>query len=98
MFYQNHLAMRNTVDVTGGPSQSISGVSAVNSLIAFYDIHGRKREVQFFYIVSGTTRDNNNLIVTVYKILAVLTTLSMWVTFFSFSLQISLFTVIPFLV
>jgi hypothetical protein len=27
------------------PSQSISGVSADNSLMIFYDIHGRKREV-----------------------------------------------------
>jgi hypothetical protein len=37
--------------------QSISGVSAINSLVAFYDIHGRKREVLFFYIVPDTTRD-----------------------------------------
>jgi hypothetical protein len=29
-------------------SQSISDVSAVNSLVAFYDIHGRKGEVLFF--------------------------------------------------
>jgi hypothetical protein len=36
-FYQNYLAMRNTVDVTGGElnaiwSQSVSGVSAINHL------------------------------------------------------------------
>jgi hypothetical protein len=36
--------------VTGGKPiavllQSISGVSATNSLIAFYDIYGRKREL-----------------------------------------------------
>jgi hypothetical protein len=48
--------MRNTVDVTGGKPiavllQSISGVSAINPLVAFYVIHGGKREVLFFYIV-----------------------------------------------
>jgi hypothetical protein len=53
MFYQDLLAMRNTPDVTGGKLiaillQSISGVSAINPLVAFYDIHGRKREVLFF--------------------------------------------------
>jgi hypothetical protein len=44
--------MRNTADVTGGKpidvrSQSISGVNAVNPLIAFYDIHVRKGEIVF---------------------------------------------------
>jgi hypothetical protein len=53
--------MRNTPDLTGGKpiavwSQFISGVSA-NPLVAFYDIHGRKREVIFFYFVPDTTRD-----------------------------------------
>jgi hypothetical protein len=57
--------MRNTADVTGGkPSavllQSISGVSAINPLVAFYDIHGGKREVLFFYFVPDTTRDQDN--------------------------------------
>jgi hypothetical protein len=28
-------------------------------LVAFYDIHGGKREVLFFYIVPDTTRDIN---------------------------------------
>jgi hypothetical protein len=47
--------MSNTADVTGGKSiamtsQSISGVSAINPLVAFYDIHGSKREVLFFYL------------------------------------------------
>jgi hypothetical protein len=61
-FYQNYLAMRNTTDVTGGKSitiwsQVISGVSAVNPLVAFNDIHGRKREVIFFYFVPDPTRD-----------------------------------------
>jgi hypothetical protein len=54
--------------VTGGKSiavllQSISGESAINRLVSFYDIHGGKREVLFFYFVPDTTRDktNNNL-------------------------------------
>jgi hypothetical protein len=38
--------------------QSISGVSAINPLVAFYDIHGRKSEVLFFYFVPDTTRDH----------------------------------------
>jgi hypothetical protein len=54
--------MSNTADVTGGKPiavllQSISGVSAINPLVAFYDIHGEKREVLFFYFVPDTTRD-----------------------------------------
>jgi hypothetical protein len=54
--------MRSTADVTGGKPiafllQSISGVSAINPLVAFYDIHGRKREVLFFYFVPDTTRE-----------------------------------------
>jgi hypothetical protein len=56
--------MRNTADVTGGKAitvflQSISGVSANNPLVAFYDIHRGKREVLFFYFVPETTRDFN---------------------------------------
>jgi hypothetical protein len=48
--------MRNTADVTGGKPiavllQSISGVSAINPFVAFYDIYGEKREVLFFYFV-----------------------------------------------
>jgi hypothetical protein len=62
MFYQNELAVKNTADVTGGKPiavllQSISGVSAINPLVAFYDIHGGKREALFFYFVPDTTRD-----------------------------------------
>jgi hypothetical protein len=54
--------MRNTADVTGGKPiavllQSISCVSAINPLVAFYEIHGGKREVLFFYFVPDTTRD-----------------------------------------
>jgi hypothetical protein len=46
--------MTNTTDVTGGKPiaiflQFISGVSANNPLVAFYDIHGGKREVLLFY-------------------------------------------------
>jgi hypothetical protein len=41
--------------------QSISGVSAINPLVAFYDIHGGKREVLFFYFDPDTTRDDYNL-------------------------------------
>jgi hypothetical protein len=53
--------MRYTADVTGGMPiavllQSISGISAINPLVTFYDIHGRKREVLFFYFVPDTTR------------------------------------------
>jgi hypothetical protein len=54
--------MRNIADVTGGKPiavllQSISGVSAINPLVAFYDIHGGKREMLFFCFVPDTTRD-----------------------------------------
>jgi hypothetical protein len=47
------LALKNTADVTGGKPiavllQSISGVSAINPLVAFHDIHGGKREVYSF--------------------------------------------------
>jgi hypothetical protein len=52
--------MRNTADVTGGKPiavllQPISGGSAINPLVAFYDIHGGKREMIFFYFVPNTT-------------------------------------------
>jgi hypothetical protein len=54
--------MRNTADVTGGKPiavllQSILGVSAINPLVAFYDIHGGKRQVLFFYFVPDPKRD-----------------------------------------
>jgi hypothetical protein len=46
--------MKNTADVTGGKPiavslQSISGVSAINALVAFYDIHGGKRKVLLLF-------------------------------------------------
>jgi hypothetical protein len=66
--------MRNTADVTGGKPiavllQSISGVSAINPLVAFYDIHGGKRKVLFFYFVPDTTRDTRgyNVITNRYR-------------------------------
>jgi hypothetical protein len=55
--------MRNTADVTDGKPiavllQPILGVSAINPLIVFYDIHGGKKKVIFFYFVPDTTRDS----------------------------------------
>jgi hypothetical protein len=57
--------MSNTADVIGGMPiavllQSILGVSAIYPLVAFYNIHGGKREVLFFYFVTDTTRINKN--------------------------------------
>jgi hypothetical protein len=44
--------MRNTAYMTGGKPiavlSHISGGSADNPLVAFYDIHGQKGEVLFF--------------------------------------------------
>jgi hypothetical protein len=57
--------MRNTAAVTGGKpisgirSQSISGISIINYLLAFYDIYGRKRVVLFFYFVPDTTQEED---------------------------------------
>jgi hypothetical protein len=50
VFCRDDLAMRNIANVIGDKritiwSQSISSVSAVNPLVAFYDIDGRKGEV-----------------------------------------------------
>jgi hypothetical protein len=52
--------VKNTADVTGGKPitallQSFLGVSAINPLVAFYDIHGGKREVFSFV---PNTRDS----------------------------------------
>jgi hypothetical protein len=63
--------MRNTADVTGGKPiavllQSISGVSAINHLVAVYDIHGGKREALLFYFVPDTTRDYILLMINIY--------------------------------
>jgi hypothetical protein len=53
--------MRNIADVTGGKptavqSQSISGVCAINPLVAFHDIHG-KRERCYSFILSRTPHE-----------------------------------------
>jgi hypothetical protein len=61
-FCQNYFAMRTTADVSDSDPiavrlKSISGVSAIIHLVAFYDIHGRKGKVLFFYSVPVTTRD-----------------------------------------
>jgi hypothetical protein len=58
--------MKNTTDVKGGKPiavllQSISGVNTINPLVTFYDIHGGKREVLFFYFVPETTRDTRKI-------------------------------------
>jgi hypothetical protein len=58
--------MKNTADVTGSKPiavllQSISVASAINPLVVFYDIHGGKREVLFFYFVLDTSRDVKKL-------------------------------------
>jgi hypothetical protein len=47
--------------------QSISGVIAIIPLVAFYDIHGGKREVLFFYFVPDT-RDKKRVI-SIYRLL-----------------------------
>jgi hypothetical protein len=44
-----------------------SDVSAINPLVAFYDIHGRKREVLFFYFVPDTTRDRLEIMILIYE-------------------------------
>jgi hypothetical protein len=57
--------MWNTAGVTGPVSgkpiavllQVISGVSANNPLVAFYDSRGKMKEVLFFNFVLDTTRD-----------------------------------------
>jgi hypothetical protein len=41
--------------------QSFSGVSAINPLVVFDDIHGGKREMLFFYFVPDTTREIKKL-------------------------------------
>jgi hypothetical protein len=57
--------MENTADLTGGKHiaillQSISGVSAINLLVAFYDIHGGKREV-YSFILSRTPHETKTI-------------------------------------
>jgi hypothetical protein len=62
--------MSNTADVIRGKSiavwsQTISGVNAINPLVAFYDIHRRKREVLLFIL----SRTNNDISQEVLKII-----------------------------
>jgi hypothetical protein len=71
-FTKKLLAMRNTADVTGGKPiavllLSISGVSDINHLVTFYDIHGGKREVLFIYFVPDTTREKKIKILSIEK-------------------------------
>jgi hypothetical protein len=60
-FYQSLPRLSNTADVTGGKPiafllQSISGISAINPLVAFYDIHGRKKR-RYSFILSRTPHE-----------------------------------------
>jgi hypothetical protein len=57
--YKNVLSMRNTSDVIGRFS-FILGVSAVNTLDAFYDIHGRKGQI--FFIIGAVTAESKIII------------------------------------
>jgi hypothetical protein len=55
--------MKITADVTGGKPiafllQFISGVSAINPLVAFYDIHGGKRG-SYSLILSRTPHETH---------------------------------------
>jgi hypothetical protein len=70
--------MSNTAAVTGDMLiavllQSISDVSAINPLVAFYAIHGGKREVLFFFLSrtpheTTTTRETSYLYLIAYTI------------------------------
>jgi hypothetical protein len=58
--------MKNTAEVIGGKPiavflQSISGVIAINPLVAYYDIHERKRKVLFFFFYPDTTRETTDV-------------------------------------
>jgi hypothetical protein len=45
----------------------VSGVSAINPLVAYYDIYGRKGEVLFFYFVCNFDQQYNRYRVSVSK-------------------------------
>jgi hypothetical protein len=82
--------MRNTADLRGGKPivvllQSISGVSAINPLVAFYDIHGGKREVLFFYFVPDTTRDEPIKLKIYWWYLMVLSSDVLWTVFLTWA-------------
>jgi hypothetical protein len=59
--------MRNTADVTGGKLIAVR-CGTDNTLVAFYDIHGRKRELLFILVlnITGIFTDTF-LITTLYK-------------------------------
>jgi hypothetical protein len=64
--------MGNTAKMTGGKPiavllQSISGVSAINTLVAFYDSHGGKREVLFFYFIPDINENDEIVNYTLLK-------------------------------
>jgi hypothetical protein len=40
----------------------MSGVNAIDPLVAFYDIHGGKTEVLFFYTTRDYTHKNVNIV------------------------------------
>jgi hypothetical protein len=51
--------MHVMIDITDR-CPSISGVSAVNPLVAFYNIHGRKEEVYFLFCLGHHTSAYDN--------------------------------------
>jgi hypothetical protein len=70
-FYQNYLAISNTADVTDGKaiavwSQSISGVNAIDPLVTFYDIHGRKRGAILLFCSGHHTRPQERVSLIMY--------------------------------
>jgi hypothetical protein len=58
--------MRNTADVTGDKPiavllQSISGVSAINALVAFYDIHlTEENKRRYSFVLSRTPHETDD--------------------------------------
>jgi hypothetical protein len=64
--------MKNTADATDGKPiavwmQSISGVNAINPLVAFYDIHGRMRKVLLLDDNFDILKCQWIIIITLYK-------------------------------
>jgi hypothetical protein len=60
--------MWNISDMAGGKpmaisTQTITGVSAVNPVVAFYDIHWKNRDLMFFFLCPEHNT-NNTLIMT----------------------------------
>jgi hypothetical protein len=52
------LATRNMIAIGLQMVSPGTGLSAVNPLVTFYDIHGRKGEVLYFCSIPDTTRDS----------------------------------------